>query len=325
MKLRQLQCLLEVCNQDFNISSAARVLKTTQPAVSKQIQTLESDLGVKLFSRQGKRLTSLTPPGEEILKRVDEIIAQTAAIENIAREAQDEAIGSLKIATTHTQARYVLPDPIRQFRRRFPSVSLHVNQGTPEQLAELTSSGQVDFAIATEGLEFFEDLIMIPCYDWNRSVVVPEGHPFAKAGETLKIEQLAEEPLVTYVFGFESESRIAAAFSAADVEPNVVFTATDTDVIKTYVREGLGIGIIASMAFDSERDQDLIALDASHLFENSTTHIGFRKGIFLRSYMLHFIELFSPNLKQKLISAVLSAPSADERGRLLDGQEIPYR
>jgi len=325
LKLRQLQCLLEVCNQDLNISSASRALETTQPAVSKQIQSLEADLGVKLFSRQGKRLTSLTPPGEIIVIRAREIVAQTKAIENIAREARNEAVGSLNIATTHTQARYVLPKPIRQFRQRFPEVSLHVNQGTPAYLAELTSSGQVDFAIATEGLEYFEDLIMVPCYHWNRSIIVPKNHRFAHAGGMLSIEELAREPLVTYVFGFASESRIAAAFANAGVEPNVVFTATDTDVIKTYVREGLGIGIIASMAYDESEDPDLHAIDASHLFEPSTTHIGFRKGVYLRTFMLHFIQLFSPNLTGELITEVLSAPTVNERTRLIGGHPVPNR
>lgn len=325
MKLRQIQCLLEVCNQDLNISAAARVLQTTQPAVSKQIQTLETDLGIKLFSRQGKRLSSLTPPGREIVTRANEIIAHTSAIINIAEEAQNEAIGSLRIATTHTQARYVLPKPIQKFRLEYPEVSLHVNQGTPEQLAELTSSGQVDFAIATEGLEFFEDLIMMPCYHWNRSIVVPRTHKFVQASEKLTLAALADQPLVTYVFGFASESRISAAFKKARVKPNVVFTATDTDVIKTYVREGLGIGIIASMAFDPVRDYDLAAIDAKHLFEPSTTHIGFRKGVYLRRFMLDFIQLFAPNLAPDLISRMLSAPTVRARKKLLEGQQIPFR
>ena len=325
MKLRQLQCLLEVCNQDLNISAAARVLQTTQPAVSKQIQTLEADLGIKLFSRQGKRLTSLTPPGREIVARANEIVAQTSAIKSIANEALNETVGSLRIATTHTQARYVLPTPIQRFRIRYPDVSLHVNQGTPEQLAELTSSGQVDFAIATEGLEFFEDLIMLPCYHWNRSIVVPHNHEFAQSAEKITVKALADQPLVTYVFGFASESRISAAFNRANVVPNVVFTATDTDVIKTYVRQGLGIGIIASMAYDASKDYDLTAIDAKHLFEPSTTHIGFRKGAYLRRFMLDFIQLFAPNLTAELISRVLSSPTLEERKQLLAGQQIPYR
>ena len=323
MKLRQLECVLEVFEHDLNISSAAKSLGTTQPALSKQIQALEIDLGVKLFSRQGKRLTSISPYGMAIVERARTILSQVSAIRSIARDAQSESSGSMRIATTHTQARYVLPRPIRQFRWKYPDVSLHVNQGTPEQLAEMTMSGDVDFAIATEGLEFFEDLVMLPCYRWNRSIVVPTGHRFTKLSRGLTMEDLADEALVTYVFGFARGSRITEAFRNSNIEPNVVFTATDTDVIKTYVREGLGVGIIASMAFDPRKDSDLEAIDASHLFLPSTTHIGFRKGAFLRRFMFDFIELFSPNLNRDFISEVLYSPTSQKRDLALEDQKIP--
>lgn len=305
------------------MSAAAETLKTTQPNISSSIRQLELELGVDLFSRQGKRL-GLTPAGEQVAGLAREVLQKVDSISLVAEEFINEASGSLHVATTHTQARYVLPPHIKGFRSKFPDVSLHISQGTPAQLAELTTNGEVDFAIATEGFEHFSNLILAPCYTWNRSVVVPHGHPFTKV-KKITLEQVASEPLVTYVFGFSGESSVASAFSKAGLEANVAFTATDTDVIKKYVRLGLGIGIIASMAQDDEIDRDLVFIDASHLFESSVTHIGLRREVFLRSYMYDFIESFAPHLSRPLMEQVISSSTLAERRELLSGFELPNR
>ena len=325
MNLRQFQCFWGTYRNNLNTTSAAISLNTSQPNVSKQIRSLESELGIDLFARRGKRIVSLTPAGEAILIVVQDLIKKMDTVKAIADEFHSEATGTLRIATTHTQARYVLPDPIQQFRSRYPDVSLHVNQGTPAQLAELTERGEVDFAIATEGFEHFKNVILLPCYRWNRSIVVPTHHKFANRIAKITIEELAAEDLVTYVFGFAEQSNVAQAFTRANLNPNVVFTAADTDVIKKYVQLGLGVGIIATMAFDAKFDLGLVSIDASHLFEPNVTHIGFRKGVFLRRYMYEFIRLFVPNLTPNLVASVLAASTSAEQTRLVQDISIADR
>ncbi|MYD44258.1 MAG: HTH-type transcriptional regulator CysB [Gammaproteobacteria bacterium] len=323
MKLKQLQYLWETYNQNLNMSEAARVLNTTQPGISSGIRRLEVELGIDLLTRKGKRL-GLTPAGERIVQLARDTLQKVDSIERAAAEFQHEDRGSLRIATTHTQARYVLPEHIRNFRSSYPDVSLHINQGTPAQLAELTLNGDVDFAIATEGFEHFSNLILAPCYTWNRSIIVPKGHPLASVDE-ISLAQVAAEPLVTYVFGFAGGSSVANAFANARLSANVAFTATDTDVIKKYVRLGVGIGIIASMAREPNTDEDLVFLDASHLFEPSVTHIGLRPEVFLRSYMYDFIESFAEHLTRPLVEQVLSSSRRHEQQLLLEGFELPRR
>lgn len=323
MKLKQLEYLLETYNQNLNMSEAARVLNTTQPGISNGIKRLEQELGVDLLTRKGKRL-GMTPAGERIVVLAREALQKVGSIERAAEEFLHEDRGSLRIATTHTQARYVLPDHIKHFREKYPQVSLHINQGTPAQLAELTLNGEADFAIATEGFEHFTSLILVPCYTWNRSIVVPRGHPLTRVGR-ITLADVAREPLVTYVFGFAGGSSVANAFTRTGLTANVTFTATDTDVIKKYVRLGVGIGIIASMAKEQGVDDDLEFLDASHLFEPSVTHIGLRREIFLRSYMYEFIESFAEHLKRPLIEKVLATTRRDEREALLSGFTLPRR
>ncbi|MCY4093623.1 MAG: HTH-type transcriptional regulator CysB [Gammaproteobacteria bacterium] len=323
MKLKQLEYLLETYNQNLNMSEAARVLNTTQPGISNGIKRLEQELGVDLLTRKGKRL-GMTPAGERIVALAREALQKVDSIERAAEEFVHEDRGSLRIATTHTQARYVLPDHIRNFREKYPHVSLHINQGTPAQLAELTLNGEADFAIATEGFEHFTSLILVPCYTWNRSIVVPREHPLTRV-DKMTLVDVAREPLVTYVFGFAGGSSVATAFTRAGLSANVTFTATDTDVIKKYVRLGVGIGIIASMAREQGVDDDLEFLDASHLFEPSVTHIGLRREIFLRSYMYEFIESFADHLKRPLIEKVLATARRDERDALLSGFTLPSR
>ena len=324
MKLQQLRYIWEVAHHDLNVSATAQSLFTSQPGISKQIRLLEDELNVEIFARSGKHLTHVTQVGEVIIAMAGEILRQTNAIKQVAQEYSNEKQGSLSIATTHTQARYALPDVIDRFRENYPDVRLHMNQGSPEQIAELAAAGEVDFAIATEGLSLFNDLVMMPCYRWNRAVVAPKGHPLADA-EKLTLEQVAEHPIVTYVFGFTGRSKLDDAFRSAGLSANVVFTATDTDVIKTYVRLGLGVGIIAKMAYDEEQDTDLVTLDASHLFEPSVTHIGFRKGTFLRRYMFDFIEGFAPHLDVTTVQAAVNCSTRAEREKMFAGVDLPDR
>ncbi|MDF1763598.1 MAG: HTH-type transcriptional regulator CysB, partial [Oleibacter sp.] len=264
MKLQQLRYIWEVAHNDLNVSATAQVLYTSQPGISKQIRLLEDELGVEIFARSGKHLTRITPAGESILAIVGEILGKVESIKQVAQEFSNERRGSLSVATTHTQARYALPPVIEIFMKRYPEVSLHMHQGTPMQIAEMAANGVTDFAIATEAMEMFSDLIMMPCYRWNRSILVPNNHPLAKV-KKLTLEQLADYPLVTYVFGFTGRSKLDEAFSQRGLTPRVAFTAADADVIKTYVRLGVGVGIVASMAIDKD-DEDLVAIDAGHLF-----------------------------------------------------------
>ena len=322
MKLQQLRYIWEVARHDLNVSATAEKLFTSQPGISKQIRMLEDELGVQIFQRSGKHLTEITPAGREIIEKCSEILAGVDSIRQIAMEHSDQKAGSLTIATTHTQARYVLPPVIQEFMRRYPAVSLHMHQGTPMQISELASKGTVDFAIATEALELFENLVMMPCYRWNRSVIVPKDHPLLEENP-LTLQSLAEYPIVTYVFGFTGRSQLDAAFNAAGLRPQVTFTAADADVIKTYVKLGLGVGIVASMAYDPERDSSLVPIPADHLFEPSTTKIGFRRGTFLRSYMYDFIELFAPHLKQSLVEAAQRSRSKEEIDNLFADLVLP--
>ena len=277
MKLQQLRYIWEVAHHDLNVSATAKSLYTSQPGISKQIRLLEDELGIEIFSRSGKHLTRVTPTGEEILKIAGDILRQVESIKQLTQQHNNPNKGSLSIATTHTQARYALPTVIEGFISKYPEVSLHMHQGTPVQISEKAADGTVDFAIATEAMELFSDLLMMPCYRWNRCILVPKDHPLAQLAE-VSIEDVAEHPIVTYVFGFTGRSRLDDAFSEKGLAPKVVFTATDADVIKTYVRLGLGIGIVAHMAYDPVLDHDLVAIEAGHLFESSVTSIGFRKG-----------------------------------------------
>ena len=324
MKLQQLRYIWEVAHHDLNVSATAQSLFTSQPGISKQIRLLEDELGVEIFARSGKHLTHVTPVGQDIIAMAGKMLREAGAIKQVAQEYSNEKQGSLSIATTHTQARYALPEIIGDFRKAYPEVTLHMNQGSPEQIAELAAAGQTDFAIATEGLNLFNELIMMPCYRWNRAVVVPKEHPLC-AESKLTLAAVARYPIVTYVFGFTGRSKLDDAFARQGLAPNVVFTATDTDVIKTYVRLGIGVGIIAQMAYDWTQDSDLVALDASHLFESSITHIGFRKGTFLRRYMLDFMAAFAPHLDEDTINAAIACANRGERDKLFDSFDLPNK
>ena len=321
MKLQQLRYIWEVARHDLNVSVTAQSLYTSQPGISKQIRLLEDELGVEIFSRSGKHLTRVTPAGEAILNIAGEILRKVESIKQVSQEFSDEHKGSLSIATTHTQARYALPGVIENFIQKYPEVSLHMHQGTPIQISEMAADGTVDFSIATEALELFGDLIMMPCYKWNRAVIVPKNHPLCQPSQ-LSLEDVAKYPIVTYVFGFTGRSKLDDAFINHGLTPKVVFTAADADVIKTYVKLGLGVGIVAKMACDDD-DPDLVALDASHLFEPSTTKLGFRKGTFLRGYMYDFIEQFASHLTKELIDEAIARPTRAEIDELFSSVELP--
>ncbi|CAA0119057.1 HTH-type transcriptional regulator CysB [BD1-7 clade bacterium] len=322
MKLQQLRYIWEVAHHDLNVSATAQSLYTSQPGISKQIRLLEDELGVEIFARSGKHLTRVTPAGEAILQTAGEILRKVESIKQVAQEFSNEKKGSLSIATTHTQARYALPDVISRFISQYPDVSLHMHQGTPMQISELAADGTVDFAIATEALELFSDLVMMPCYEWNRSIVVPKGHPLTQVSE-LSLEDVAKYPIVTYVFGFTGRSKLDEAFMNSGLAPKVVFTAADADVIKTYVRLGLGVGIVANLAHDAVADDDLVALDASHLFKPSVTKIGFRRGTFLRGFMYDFIEQFAPHLTREVVEKAYQCSSKIELDELFASIDIP--
>lgn len=322
MKLQQLRYIWEVAHHDLNVSATAQSLYTSQPGISKQIRLLEDELGVEVFSRSGKHLTRITPAGEAILKTAGEILRKVDSIKQVAQEFSNERKGSLSIATTHTQARYALPPIIESFIQQYPDVSLHMHQGTPMQISEMAADGTVDFAIATEAMELFSDLVMMPCYRWNRCIVVPRDHPLAQV-QQLTLEEVAKYPIVTYVFGFTGRSKLDEAFINRGLAPKVVFTAADADVIKTYVRLGLGIGIIAKMAHNERQDSDLVCLDASHLFESSVTKIGFRRGTFLRGFMYEFIERFAPHLTKDVIDEAYNRHSRAELEELFEHLQLP--
>lgn len=324
MKLQQLRYLWEIAHHNLNVSATAESLYTSQPGISKQIRLLEEELGLQIFSRSGKHLTGITPAGGAIIEIAERILAEVENIRRIAQEYKNDTQGSITIATTHTQARYALPPVIKSFIKRYPQVALHMQQGTPMQISELAAHREVDFAIATEALELFSDLIMLPCYRWNRSIVVPRDHPLTQSSP-LTLEAVAAHPIVTYVFGFTGRSQLDQAFARHGLKPQVVLTAVDADVIKTYVKLGLGIGIIASMAYDPVIDSELRALDASHLFEPSITKIGFHKGMFLRGYMYDFIELFAPHLTRSLIEQAAHVGSKEELDALLGHLSLPTR
>jgi LysR family cys regulon transcriptional activator len=305
MNFQQLRYVRETVRQGLNLTEAANALHTSQPGVSKQIKEFEQELGVEIFERRGKRFVALTEPGEAVLKIIERVLQEAENLKRVGREFQDKRAGTLTIATTHTQARYALPKIVHEFKQRYPKVKLTLQQGSPAQLAEMTLAGEADIAIATEALDHYPQLLALPAYTWHHCVVVPPKHPLAKL-ERLTLEELAKYPIVTYDAAFTGRSHIDEAFSARGLAFDVVLSAIDTDVIKTYVELGLGVGIVAAMAFDARRDSHLRAIDAGHLFRSSTTRVALRRGAMMRGYTYEFIELFAPQLTRKTIDRALS-------------------
>jgi LysR family cys regulon transcriptional activator len=310
MKLQQLRFLVEVERRGLNISAAAEALHTSQPGVSKQIALLEAELGLTVFERAGKRLTGITAPGRAVLAMAQRILGEA---QNMKRVGEDFAVGGrgeLSIATTHTQARYTLPRVIKEFVGQHPGIRLHIQQGSPQQVAGWVLDRSADLGIATEALDRYDGLLTLPCFQWAHLVVTPRGHPLL-ARQPLTLASLAEYPLITYDATFTGRSRIDRAFERQQLRPNVMLTAIDSDVIKTYVELGLGVGIIAGMAFDPERDTGLVALSATHLFEGNTTRVAFRRAAWLRRYEFDFMQLLAPQLNRQVIEATLRADGAD--------------
>jgi LysR family cys regulon transcriptional activator len=311
MKLQQLRYLLAIADNELNITAAAERLFTSQPGVSKQLKLLEDELGVQLFTRRGKSLDSITPVGAEIIERARLVMREVENIQQLAANRHDEQRGELSIGTTHTQARYVLPSVIKRFREHYPDVTLHMHQGTSEQIWKMMQGKEIDFAItSTSGpAPARSELILLPCYRWDRTVIVPREHALADDREPLTLERLSEHPLITYVFSFSGESSLKQAFEREGLTPEVVFTARDADVIKTYVRIGMGVGIVASMAAECDDNADLVTLDAAGLFPRCTTWIAFRRDAVLPRFMHHFMELFAPHLTLQLTQAAVATSS----------------
>ena len=310
MNIQQLRYVFEVVRHRLNVSEAAEALFTSQPGVSKQIRQLEDELGIEIFVRHGKRLVAVTEPGQQVLAIAERMLLDVDNLRQVGAEFSNEASGSLSIATTHTQARYALPPVIRAFMTRYPNVRLSLHQGNPRQVCEYVLSGEADIAIATEAIAEEHELVMLPCYQWNRCVIAPVRHPILST-QPLTLEGIARYPIITYDFAFTGRNQINKAFIGRGLKPNVVLTAIDSDIIKTYVGMGLGIGILAKMAFDPATDRELGMLDAAHLFESSTTRIGVRRNAWLRGYVYAFIELFAPHLSRRVVDVALAGGGED--------------
>lgn len=307
MNLQQLRYLNEISRRGLKISDAAEALYTSQPGISKQIKLLEEELGIEIFVRNGKRITAITEPGQAILEIAQRMLLDADNLRQVGAEFRSQDSGALTIATTHTQARYALPQVVKQFIKAYPKVKLNLHQGSPTQIAQQTLAGEADIAIATEGLALYDELVTLPCYEWNHCVIVPPKHPLLLE-KKLTLEKIAHYPIITYDFAFSGRGKINAAFEASKLTPNIVLTAIDADVIKTYVELGLGIGILARMAVIPERDKHIRLIEAGHLFQPSTTRVAIRKNEYLRGYTYHFIELFAPHLTREVVAQALHHP-----------------
>ena len=304
MNLQQLRFLNEIVRQGLKISDAASALYTSQPGISKQIKLLEEELGIEIFVRNGKRIVAITEPGKAVLEIAQRMLHDAGNLKQVAEEFHSQNSGSLTIATTHTQARYALPPTVKQFIKRYPGVKLGLHQGSPTQIAEQVLSGEADMGIATESLALYDELVTLPCYEWHHCVIAPPHHPLLNE-KKLTLAKIAQYPIITYDFAFAGRNKINAAFEAASIQPNIALTAIDADVIKTYVELGLGIGILAKMAFIPDRDKHLRMMDAGHLIKPSTTRIAIRKNEYLRGYTYDFIELFAPHLTRTAVAKAM--------------------
>lgn len=316
MNFQQLRSVRETVCCSFNLTDVAAMLHTSQPGVSRQIRELEEELGLEIFVRAGKRLTGLTPPGDALLPIVERLLLEADNLKRAGQDFVSRLDGRLHVAATHSQTRYALPHAVRDFRTLFPQVTLHLHQGSPKQVAEMLLSGEADIGVATEALAHYEQLVTLPCYRWTHSIVVPPGHPLLQHSEPVTLEQLAQFPIITYEVGYTGRSHIDDAFTREGLHPNVVLTAMDADVIKTYVELGMGVGIVASIALDAERDQQLRILDARHLFEINLTRLAVRRGTWLRGYAYRFIETFAPTLTREVVQKALDARGGGEWVRM---------
>ncbi|HEY5799624.1 MAG TPA: CysB family HTH-type transcriptional regulator [Burkholderiaceae bacterium] len=305
MNLHQLRFVREAVRQNFNLTEAAKALFTSQPGVSKAIIELEEELGVDIFTRHGKRIRGLTEPGRAVLKSVELVMQEIDSLKRIGKEYAAQDSGSFTIATTHTQARYALPAVVQAFMVKFPKVRLSLLQGNPKQIAEMVQKDQADIAIATESIAGVDGLVTLPCYQWEHVLVVPPEHPLLRS-KSVTLEEIAAYPLITYDAAFAGRSKIDHAFTLRGLTPDVLLEAIDADVIKTYVELGMGVGIIAGMAFDAERDRNLRSVSVAHLFGTNVSRVAIKQGAYLRSYIYTFIELLAPTLNRKLIEQAMS-------------------
>jgi LysR family cys regulon transcriptional activator len=324
MKLQQLRYLAAVVQSDLNITAAAVKLRATQSAISKQLRLLEDELGFDVFARSGRTLTRVTAPGERVIRHALKMLREAENIHGLSEDLRDEDRGTLSIGTTHTQARYILPPIIQQFRLRYPKVQFHLHQGTSEQIAEMAEVDRIDFAMATGSRELFAKYVLLPCYQWNRRIIVPTDHPLTQVSRP-SLQELAAFPIVTYVFSFNGRSSLHQAFAGAGLTANVALTARDADVIKTYVRLGLGVGIVADVALDPNQDRGLVSIDATHLFPVHTTWIGFARDRLLRGYMYELIALLAPHLDRRTVDRAASCRLQSEVDALFADVRLPRR
>ncbi|WP_316151278.1 CysB family HTH-type transcriptional regulator [Cupriavidus sp. BIC8F] len=305
MNLHQFRFVREAVRQNYNLTEAAKALYTSQPGVSKAIIELEEELGVDIFTRHGKRIRSLTEPGRRILSSVEKILQEVESLKRVGMDYAAQDQGNFTIATTHTQARYALPRVISEFTKRYPKVRLSIQQGNPAQIADMLLHDQADIGIATEGISSDKNLVSLPGYQWTHMVITPPEHPLLDK-KHLALEDLMGYPLITYDANFAGRTKIDKAFALRHLEPDIVLEAIDADVIKTYVEIGLGVGIVAGVAYDAERDRNLRGIPAGHLFGSNVTHLAVKQGAYLRSFVYTFIELFSPTLNRKLVEQAMS-------------------
>ncbi|NVJ61274.1 MAG: LysR family transcriptional regulator [Gammaproteobacteria bacterium] len=324
MKLQQLRYLLAIADNGLNITAASEKLYTSQPGVSKQLKLLEEELGLRLFSRNGKSLDGVTHAGNLVLEKAASIMTEVENIKRLANELQNEQEGSLSIGTTHTQARYVLPDILQAFRKRYPDVKLNLHQGTSEQIAEMMKTGLIDFAVASSSGAKSTDTVSLPCYHWDRAILMPKDHPLTQLDD-IELHDLAEYPIITYVFNQNGHSSFRDAFAHEGLKPNIAITARDADVIKTYVRKGLGVGIAASMAYDPEVDNDLVAVSTHDILPSCTTWLGFREEQYFRSYMYDFIEMLAPHLNRSTVDRAVHEYRKHGHVLSIDPRQLPYK
>lgn len=308
MNFQQLRSVRETVRCGFNLTEVASTLHTSQPGVSRQVRELEEELGVQLFERSGKRLLGLTSAGRSLLPIVERVLMDAESLKRAGLELQGRDEGRLSIAATHSQARYALPHVVRDFRRRWPKVKLHLHQGAPEQVADMLLSGEADIGIATEALANYDQLLTLPCYRWSHSIVLPTGHPLTQLQRPITLQDLIPYPLITYELGYTGRFHIDKAFAEAGLRPDIVLTAMDADVIKTYVELEMGVGIVASIAIEDGADRHLQAIDAGHLFDINVTRLGMRRHLWLPGFAFGFIETFVPTLTRDEVLRVLDSP-----------------
>ncbi len=324
MKLQQLRYLEAVVQSELNITAAAVRLQTTQSAISKQIKLLEDELGFDVFARSGRTLTRVTQPGGRVIRHALRMLRESENIQGLAKDLRQEDRGALSIGTTHTQARYVLPSIIQRFRIRYPDVQFHLHQGTSEQIAGMAGLDLIDFAMASGSEDLFGRYVLLPCYQWHQRIIVPVDHPLASHPRP-SLQDLAAFPIVTYVYNLSGHSSINQVFASAGLTANVALTAPDADVIKTYVRVGLGVGIVADVALDPRQDRGLVSIDARHLFPTHTTWIGFARDRLLRGYMYELLELIAPHLDRDAVDRAAGCVEQSEVQALFAKVELPHR